>query len=61
MGWVVNAMTRQIYPLEKDPEPIIQGAGWAPGPVWKGAENLAHTNMDTALNGLCIKASVVQR
>ena len=25
----------------KDPVPIVQGAGWAPGPVWKGAENLA--------------------
>jgi hypothetical protein len=25
----------------KDPVPIIQEAGWAPGPVWTGAENLA--------------------
>ena len=25
----------------KDPVPIVQGAGWAPGPVWTGAENLA--------------------
>ena len=24
----------------KDPVPIIQEAGWAPGPVWIGAENL---------------------
>ena len=24
----------------KDPLPIVQEAGWAPGPVWKGAENL---------------------
>jgi hypothetical protein len=23
------------------PEPIVQDAGWAPGPVWTGAENLA--------------------
>ena len=22
-----------------DPVPIVQEAGWAPGPVWKGAEN----------------------
>ena len=25
----------------KDPVPIVQEAGWAPGPVWKYAENLA--------------------
>jgi hypothetical protein len=27
--------------LREDPVPIIQEAGWAPGPVWTGAENLA--------------------
>ena len=26
---------------EKDPVPIVQEAGWAPGPVWTGTENLA--------------------
>jgi hypothetical protein len=25
----------------KDPVPIVQEAGWAPEPVWIGAENLA--------------------
>jgi hypothetical protein len=25
----------------KDPVPIVQEAGWAPGPVWKCAKNLA--------------------
>ena len=29
-----------LYP-GKDPVRIIQVAGWAPGPVWTGAENLA--------------------
>jgi hypothetical protein len=24
----------------KDTVPIVQEAGWAPGPVWTGAENL---------------------
>jgi hypothetical protein len=24
----------------KDPVPIVYEAGWAPGPVWTGAENL---------------------
>jgi hypothetical protein len=26
-----------------EPVPIVQEAGWAPGPVWTGAENLAST------------------
>jgi len=30
-----------LYPMERDPVPIVQEAGWAPGPVWTGAENLA--------------------
>ena len=30
-------------PPGKDPVPIVQEAGWAPGPVWTGAENLTPT------------------
>jgi len=30
-------------PVGKDPIPIVQEAGWAPGPVWTGAENLTPT------------------
>jgi hypothetical protein len=29
----------------KGPVPIVQEAGWAPGPVWTGAENLAPTGI----------------
>ena len=29
----------------KDPVPIVQEAGWAPGPVWIDAENLAPTGI----------------
>ena len=29
----------------KDAVPIVQEAGWAPGPVWVGAENLAATGI----------------
>jgi hypothetical protein len=29
----------------KDPLPILQEAGWAPGPVWTGAENLVTTGI----------------
>jgi hypothetical protein len=28
-------------PPGKDPVPIVEEAGWAPGPVWTGAENIA--------------------
>ena len=33
-----------LYP-GKDPVPIVQEAGWAPRPVWTGAENLAPTRI----------------
>jgi hypothetical protein len=29
----------------KGPIPIVQEAGWAPGPVWIDAENLAPTGI----------------
>ena len=29
----------------KDPVPIVQEAGWAPRPVWTGAENLPPTGI----------------
>jgi hypothetical protein len=29
----------------KDPVPIVQEAGWVPGPVWTDAENLASTGI----------------
>jgi hypothetical protein len=28
-----------LYPRERDPITTVQEAGWAPGPVWTGAEN----------------------
>jgi hypothetical protein len=33
------------FPPGKDAVPIVQEAGWAPGPVWTGAENLALTGI----------------
>ena len=41
--WVVNATPRSLYPQERDPAPVVQETGWAPGPVWTGLENLACT------------------
>jgi len=37
----VSVTPRPLFNTGKDPVPIVQEAGWAPGPVWKGAENLA--------------------
>jgi hypothetical protein len=35
----------RTLPPRKDPVPIAQEAGWAPGPVWTSAENLALTGI----------------
>jgi hypothetical protein len=32
---------RPLFTPRKDQVPVVQEAGWAPGPVWTGAENLA--------------------
>jgi hypothetical protein len=34
-------MLRPLSTHEKESVPIVQEAGWNPGPVWTGAENLA--------------------
>ena len=42
-GWSTPSSGR--FTLGKEPVPIVQEAGWAPGPVWTGAENLASTGI----------------
>jgi hypothetical protein len=37
---------RPLFTPGKDPVAIVQEAGWAPGPVWTGAENLAPPGFD---------------
>ena len=44
-GWGVSFTPRPLFTPGKDPVPIVQEAGWAPGPVWTGAENLAPTGI----------------
>ena len=39
-------MPRPLFTPGKDPVLFVQKAGWAPGPVWTGAENLAPTGFD---------------
>ena len=36
-----------LTPSGKDPLPIVQEAGWALGPVWTGAENIAPAGIRT--------------
>ena len=38
-------MPQPLFTPGKYPVPIAQEAGWAPGPVWTGAENLAPTGI----------------
>ena len=45
MGWVDNATPRPLYPREGDTVPIVEEAGWTPGPVWAHRENLASTGI----------------
>jgi hypothetical protein len=44
--WGVRVTLRPLFTPGKDPVPIVQEAGWAPGPVWTGAENLAPPGFD---------------
>jgi len=41
-GWVVSSTPRPHFTPVKDPVPILQEAGWAPGPVWTGGKSLPH-------------------
>ena len=41
-GWVVSSTPRPHFTPGKDPVPILQEAGWAPGPVWKGRKSHPH-------------------
>ena len=43
-GWVVSSTPRPHFTPEKDPVPILQEAGWAPGPVWTGGISRPHRN-----------------
>ena len=44
-GWGISVKPRPFFTPGKDPVPIVQEAGWAPGLVWTGAENLAPTGI----------------
>ena len=41
-GRVVSSTPRPHFTPEKYPVPILQEAGWAPGPVWTGGKSRPH-------------------
>jgi len=41
-GWVDSSTPRPHFTLWKDPVPILQKAGWAPGSVWTGGKSRPH-------------------
>ena len=41
-GWVVSSTPRPHFTPGKDPVPIVQEAGWAPGPIWTGGKSRPH-------------------
>ena len=54
--WGVNVVLQPLFTPGKDPVPIVQEAGWAPGPVWTGAENLAPTRIRSPDLPACSKS-----
>jgi len=44
-GRGVSVTPWPLFTPGKEAVPIVQEAGWAPGPVWTGAENLAPTGI----------------
>ena len=40
--WVVSSTPRSHFTPGKEPVPILQEAGWAPGPVWMGGKSRPH-------------------
>ena len=44
-GWVVNSTPWPHFTPGKDPVPIVQEAGWAPGLVWTGGKSRPHRDL----------------
>ena len=41
-GWVVSSTPQPHFTPGKDPAPILQEVGWAPGSVWTGGKSRPH-------------------
>jgi hypothetical protein len=44
-GWEVSVTPPPLFTPRKDPLPVVQEAGWAPGTVWTDAKNLVPTGI----------------
>ena len=44
-AWLVSSMRWPHFTPGKDPVPILQEAGWAPGPVWMGRKSRPHRDL----------------
>ena len=44
-GWVASSTPRPDFTPGKDPIPILQEAGWTPGPVWTGRKSRPHRDL----------------
>jgi hypothetical protein len=51
--WVIKTMRWPLCPRERDSVPTVEKAGWAPGPVRTGAENLAPTEIGSTVRPAC--------
>ena len=45
--WVVSSTPRPHITPGKDPVPILQEAGWAPGPIWTSGKSRPHLDSIT--------------
>ena len=41
-GWMFSSTPRPHFTPGKDPVPMLQEAGWAPGPIWTGGKSRPH-------------------
>jgi hypothetical protein len=53
---MVSVTPRPVFIAGKDTVPIVQGVGWALGPVWADAENLNLTLIRTPDRLACIQS-----
>jgi len=58
--WVVSSTPRPHFTPGKDPVPILQEAGWAPGPVWTGGKSRPHPDFFKILSA-CIPISIYNK
>jgi len=55
---VVSSTPRPHFTPRKDPVPIVQEAGWVPGPVWTGGRWINIRQIDTEIMWLRMQVRV---